>query len=88
MNHVPPTLEQVRLIALAANAAGDTADAHYYMAEYHAMSGGLKLAVDQLVLALGIPGLDNVQKARFRARLDEFQGYMQIIESQKRQRSQ
>jgi predicted Zn-dependent protease len=88
LNHVPPTLEQVRLIALAANAAGDTADAHYYMAEYHAMSGGLKLAVDQLVLALGIPGLDNVQKARFRARLDEFQDYMQIIESQKRQRSQ
>jgi predicted Zn-dependent protease len=78
LNHVPPTLEQVRLIALAANAAGDTADAHYYMAEYHAMSGGLKLAIDQLVLALGIPGLDNVQKARFRARLDQFYDYLNI----------
>ncbi len=87
LNHVPPTLEQVRLIALAANAAGDTADAHYYMAEYHAMSGSLKLAVDQLRLALGIPGLDNVQKARFRARLEQFQSYLQTQEQQKRQRT-
>jgi predicted Zn-dependent protease len=87
LNHVPPTLEQVRLIALAANAAGDTADAHYYMAEYHAMSGSLKLAVDQLRLALGIPGLDSVQKARFRARLDEFQAYLQIQEQSRRQES-
>jgi len=76
LNQVPPTLEQVRLIALAANAAGDTADAHYYMAEYHAMSGSLRLAIDQLRLAIGTPGLDSVQRARFTARLEQFQEYL------------
>jgi predicted Zn-dependent protease len=47
-NQVPPTPEQVRLIALAASAAGDVADAHYYMAEYHLLSGDLMMASDQL----------------------------------------
>ncbi len=75
-NQVPPTPEQVRQIALAASAAGDTADAHYYMAEYHLLSGDLTMASDQLVLALGIPGLDPVQKSRFRSRLAQVQGYM------------
>jgi len=75
-NQVPPTPEQVRQIALAASAAGDTADAHYYMAEYHLLSGDLVMASDQLVLALGIPGLDSVQKARFRSRLAQIHEYM------------
>lgn len=75
-NQVPPTPVQVRLIALAASAAGDTADAHYYMAEYHLLLGNLMMASDQLRLALGIPGLDSVQRARFRSRLDEIQEYM------------
>ncbi len=75
-NQVPPTPEQVRLIALAASAAGDTADAHYYMAEYHLLSGDLMMASDQLRLALSIPGLDSVQRARFRSRLEQIQEYM------------
>lgn len=75
-NQVPPTPEQVRLIALAASAAGDTADAHYYMAEYHLLSGDLMMASDQLRLALSIPGLDSVQRARFMSRLQQIQGYM------------
>lgn len=75
-NQVPPTPEQVRLIALAASAAGDTADAHYYMAEYHLLSGDLLMASDQLRLALSIPGLDSVQRARFRSRLEQIQEYM------------
>ncbi|MFQ5635513.1 MAG: M48 family metalloprotease [Gammaproteobacteria bacterium] len=75
-NQVPPTPEQVRLIALAASAAGDTADAHYYMAEYHLLSGDLTMASDQLRLALGIPGLDGVQRARFRSRLAQIQEFM------------
>ena len=66
----------MRLIALAANAAGDTADAHYYMAEYHAMNGSLRLAIDQLRLALATPGLDSVQEARYMARLNQFQEYL------------
>jgi predicted Zn-dependent protease len=76
LNHVPPTQEQVRLIAIAANTAGDTAEANYYMAEYHAMSGSLLLAIEQLKLALGTPGLNSVDRARYTARLDEFQSYL------------
>ncbi len=72
-NNVPPTPEQVRLIARAASAAGDTADAHYYMAEYHLIKGDPMMAIDQLRLALSIPGLDGVQRARFASRLDEVQ---------------
>ncbi|MEC9376075.1 MAG: M48 family metalloprotease [Pseudomonadota bacterium] len=87
LNHVPPTLEQVRLIALAANAAGKIGDAHYYMAEYHVMNGSLKLAIDQLQLALGIPSLNNVQRARFLARLNQFQEFFDLQEKQKRERS-
>lgn len=76
LNQVPPTLEQVRLIAVAADAAGDLGNTHYYMAEYQAMSGNLRLAIDQLVLALSTPNLDSVQRSRLEARLEEFQGYL------------
>ena len=76
LNQTPPTQEQVRLIAIAANTAGDVADAHYYMAEFHAMSGNLRLAIEQLQLALASPSLDSVQRARFMARLRQFQEYL------------
>ncbi|WP_157071763.1 M48 family metalloprotease [Steroidobacter denitrificans] len=72
-NVVPPTPEQARLTALAANAAGDVADSYYYMSEYHLLSGDLPLAVNQLQLALAVPRLTTVQRARFQARLDEVQ---------------
>jgi predicted Zn-dependent protease len=72
-NVVPPTPEQARLTALAANAAGDVADSYYYMSEYHLLSGELLLAVNQLQLALAVPRLTEVQRARFQARLDEVQ---------------
>jgi predicted Zn-dependent protease len=75
-NNVPPTSEQVRLIALAASGAGDTADAHYYMAEYHLIKGDPAMAADQLRLALSIPGLDNVQRARFQSRLKQVQEWV------------
>ena len=70
-NNVPPTQEQIRLTALAANAAGDVADAYSYMAEYHILGGDLPLAVNQLELALSVPSLSEVQRARFIARLQE-----------------
>jgi predicted Zn-dependent protease len=72
-NVVAPTPEQARLTALAANAAGDVADSYYYMSEYHLMSGDLPLAVNQLQLALAVPKLSSVQRARFQARLEEIQ---------------
>lgn len=84
LNAVPPTPEQVRLIALAASAAQDTADAHYYMAEYHLMGGDLMLAADELRIALGIPGLDPVQRARFSSRLAEIQEILNRLQAEKR----
>jgi len=76
LNQVPPTPEQVRLIAIAANKAGDTDESYYYMAEYHAMTGNLRMAIDQLKLALATPNVDNVQKARYKARLEQFTSYL------------
>lgn len=75
-NVVPPTPEQARLTALAANAAGDVADSYYYMSEYHLMSGDLPLAINQLQLALAVPKITAVQRARFQARLEEVQQAM------------
>jgi predicted Zn-dependent protease len=72
-NTVMPTPAQARLIAQAANSAGDVADAYYYMSEYHVMGGDLPLAIGQLQLALNTPNLTQVQKARFTARLEEIQ---------------
>jgi predicted Zn-dependent protease len=84
-NTVPPTPDQARLTALAANAAGDVADSYYYMSEYHLLSGDLPLAINQLQLALAVPKLTSVQRARFRARLDEVQ---QAMPKRSRQRPQ
>jgi len=70
-NNVPPTQEQIRVTAIAANAAGDVADAYSYMAEYHIMSGDLPLAINQLELALSVPNVTGVQRARYIARLQE-----------------
>ena len=39
MNNVPPTPEQVRLIARAASMAEETAEAYYYLSEYRLMIG-------------------------------------------------
>ncbi len=75
-NNVPPTPEQARYTALAANAAGDVADAYYYMSEYHVISGNLALAIDQLRLAQAVPGLNDVQRERFDARIRELQEYL------------
>jgi predicted Zn-dependent protease len=83
-NAVPPTPEQVRMIAMAASGAGDVADAHYYMAEYHLMGGDIMLAADELRIALGIPGLDPIQRARFSSRLTEIQEIINRLQAEKR----
>lgn len=75
-NNVPPTPEQIRLIALVASAAGDTADAYYYMGELHIANGDLMLATTQLDLALASPGINQVQRKRFAARRDEIRDYL------------
>ena len=75
-NNVAPTPEQIRLTALAANAAGDVADAYSYMAEYHIMGGDLPLAINQLELALSVPSISEVQRQRYVARLKELREAM------------
>jgi predicted Zn-dependent protease len=75
-NAVPPTPAQVRQIALVASAAGEAAEANYYMSEYHAMSGDLPLAIETLRQALATPGISPVQRSRFRARIDELKEYL------------
>jgi predicted Zn-dependent protease len=75
-NNVPPTPEQIRLIALVASAAGDTADAYYYMGELHIANGDLMLATTQLDMALASPGINQVQRKRFAARRDEIRDYL------------
>ena len=75
-NTVEPTPDQTRLIAKAANDAGDLADSYGYMAEFYLMTGDLNMASNQLVLALGMPALDPVQRARLSARLEEVRAAM------------
>jgi beta-barrel assembly-enhancing protease len=75
-NIVSPTPEQIRLIALAASAAGDTGDAYYYMGELHIANGDLMLATTQLDMALASPEITQVQRKRFIARRDEIRTYL------------
>ncbi|MCC7462301.1 MAG: M48 family metalloprotease [Gammaproteobacteria bacterium] len=75
-NVIAPTPQQIRLTALAASAAGDTADAYFYMSEYHISGGDLMLATQQLELALASPRLTSVQRQRFRARLEEVRDWL------------
>jgi predicted Zn-dependent protease len=75
-NNVEPSPPQIRLTALAASAAGDPGDAYYYMAQYDLAGGNLPLANQQLELALAAPNLTSIQRARFRAQLDEVRGWL------------
>ena len=75
-NQVEPTPNQARLIAKAANAAGNVADSYYYMADYYLMNGDLATASNQLPLALGLPDLNPIQRARISAMLEEVRAAM------------
>jgi len=77
-NAIQPTQDQVRFIALVASAAGEAAEADYYMAEYHVMNGDLTLAILQLRQALATPGVTPVQRSRFKARIDELKEYLPL----------
>ncbi|MGH8323235.1 MAG: tetratricopeptide repeat protein, partial [Steroidobacteraceae bacterium] len=82
-NNVPPTPDQIRLTANAANAAGDVGDAYYYMGEYQLSGGNLPLAATQYQLALAAPGLSQIQRERYQARLDEVREYLAIAKLRK-----
>jgi len=76
LNNVRPAPAQIELLARAANAEGDVVNAHHYMSEYYASIGDLRSAIAQLRLALQAPGVDDVQRVRFNARIGEFAGYL------------
>ena len=76
MNNVPPTPEQVRLIARAASQAGEEAEAYYYLSEYRLMIGDLSGGIGYLQQALRLPELQEIQRARFEARIDFIQEFM------------
>ena len=75
-NQVEPTPNQARLVAKAANAAGNIADSYYYMADFYLMNGDLLSASNQLQLALGLPNLNPIQRARISAMLEEVRAAM------------
>jgi beta-barrel assembly-enhancing protease len=70
-NQVEPTPNQAKLIAKAANDAGNVADSYYYMADFYLMNGDLLQASNQLALALGTADLNPIQRARISAMLEE-----------------
>jgi predicted Zn-dependent protease len=76
LNNVPPTATQLRLIARAANAEGDVANAYFYMSYYYASIGNLPLAIGQVRMALETPNANDVDRARFRSHLDQLIEYL------------
>lgn len=76
LNNVAPTPEQVRLIAKAANEAGDIAESMYYMSEFRLMTGDLVGGISFLREALALPELQEIQRIRFEARIDFIREYM------------
>lgn len=76
LNNVPPTPGQVRLIAKAANEAGDVAEAMYYMSEFRLMTGDLIGGISFLRQALALPELQEIQRIRFEARIDFIREFM------------
>jgi hypothetical protein len=65
------------LIAKTANAAEDYADSFSYMAEYYLSIGLFKEATEQLGLALSVESIDEIQKAKFIARLQEIEEFIE-----------
>jgi predicted Zn-dependent protease len=87
LNNVPPTPEQVRLIAKAANEAGDVAESMYYMSEFRLMTGDLIGGISFLREALSLPELQEIQRIRFEARIDFIREYMSEEQLKQLQRS-
>jgi len=83
-NAIPPSPSQIRLIANSANQAGDFADSFSYMAEYYLSIGGFEQAREQLKIALSFESLSKIQTAKFIARLNEIEEYIDEMNRQRR----
>ena len=67
---------------------GDTAEALYYLSEYHLMTGNLVGGINFLQRALALPELQEIQRIRFEARIDFIREYMSEEQLKQLQRSQ
>ena len=76
LNNVPPTPNQVRLIARAASEANEQAESLYYLSEYRFMIGDLIGGINYLQQALRVPELQEIQRIRFEARIDFIREFM------------
>jgi len=76
LNNVPPTPDQIRLIARAASEAGESAESLYYLSEYRLMIGDLIGGIGYLQQALRLPELQEIQRIRFEARIDFIREFM------------
>ena len=76
LNNVPPTPNQVRLIARAASEAGESAESFYYLSEYRLMIGDLVGGIRYLQQALRLPDIQEIQRIRFEARIDFIREFM------------
>ncbi len=83
-NTIPPSPSQIRLIANSANQAGDFADSFSYMAEYYLSVGDFEQAREQLKVALSFESLSKIQTAKFIARLNEVEEYIDEMNRQRR----
>ena len=73
---MPPTPNQIRLIARAASEAGESAESLYYLSEYRLMIGDLVGGINYLQQALRLPELQEIQRIRFEARIDFIREFM------------
>jgi len=76
-NNVAPSPSQIMLIAKAANAAEDYTDSFSYMAEYYLSIGLFKEATEQLQLAFSVETIDEIQKSKIIARLQEIEEFIE-----------
>ena len=76
LNNSTPTPEQFRLIARAANAEGDIGNAHHYMSHYYLSIGNLPLAFNQIRMALESPGVNPVDRERFRTEFQDLEAHV------------
>ena len=86
LNNVPPTPNQVRLIARAASEAGESAESLYYLSEYRLMIGDLVGGMSYLQQALRLPELQEIQRIRFEDRIDFIREFMSEEQLRRMQR--
>jgi predicted Zn-dependent protease len=87
LNNVPPTPDQIRLIARAASEAGESAESLYYLSEYRLMIGDLVGGITYLQQALRIPELQEIQRIRFESRIDFIREFMSEEQLRRMQRN-